>query len=67
VDNLQQTLMTDLNRFYLLGNSNGGSMAQRLGCDYSDRFAAVAIMIYQMPPGHACGPASGTSNDSLLR
>ena len=31
-------------------------MAQRLGCDYSDRFAAVAIMIYQMPPGHACGP-----------
>ena len=56
VDNLQQTLMTDLNRFYLLGNSNGGSMAQRLGCDYSDRFAAVAIMIYQMPPGHACGP-----------
>ena len=56
VDNLQSTLMTDLRRFYLLGNSNGGSMAQRLGCDYPDRFAAVAIMIYQMPPGHACGP-----------
>ena len=56
VDNLQLTLMTDLDRLYLLGNSNGGSMVQRLGCDYPDRFAAVAIMIYQMPPGHACGP-----------
>ena len=56
IDNLQLTLMTDLARFYVLGNSNGGSMAQRLGCDHPDRFAAVAIMIYQMPPGHACGP-----------
>ena len=56
IDNLQLTLMTDLDRVYLLGNSNGGSMVQRLGCDYPDRFAAVAIMIYQMPPGHTCGP-----------
>lgn len=56
VDDLQESLLTDSERFYLLGNSNGGSMVQRLGCDHPERFAAVAIMIYQMPPGHACGP-----------
>ena len=52
-----RSLLVDPNRFYLLGNSNGGSMVQRLGCDYPERFAAVGIMIYQMPPGHACGPS----------
>ena len=53
---LKESLLVDPDRFYLLGNSNGGSMVQRLGCDYPDHFAAVGIMIYQMPPGHACGP-----------
>ena len=56
VDEVQESLLTDPQRLYLLGNSNGGSMVQRLGCDHPERFAAVSIMIYQMPPGHACGP-----------
>ena len=54
---VKESLLVDPDRFYLLGNSNGGSMVQRLGCDYPERFAAVGIMIYQMPPGHACGPS----------
>ena len=56
VDEVRRALGMDSTNFYLLGNSNGGSMVQRLGCDHPERFAAVAIMIYQMPPGHACGP-----------
>ncbi|MEL0333693.1 MAG: alpha/beta fold hydrolase [Halieaceae bacterium] len=54
---VKESLLVDPDRFYLLGNSNGGSMVQRLGCDYPEHFAAVGIMIYQMPPGHACGPS----------
>lgn len=50
---------TDTTRHYLLGNSNGGGMAMRLGCDYPDRFAAIGVSIYQMPPGHTCGPDTG--------
>jgi len=53
---VKEGLLVDPDRFYLLGNSNGGSMVQRLGCDYPEHYAAVGIMIYQMPPGHACGP-----------
>ena len=53
---LKKSLFTDPSRFYLLGNSNGGSMVQRLSCDHPEHFAAAGIMIYQMPPGHACGP-----------
>jgi poly(3-hydroxybutyrate) depolymerase len=54
---VKEGLLVDPDRFYLLGNSNGGSMVQRLGCDYPEHFAAVGIMIFQMPPGHACGPS----------
>jgi poly(3-hydroxybutyrate) depolymerase len=53
---LKKSLFTDPSRFYLLGNSNGGGMVQRLSCDHPGHFAAAGIMIYQMPPGHACGP-----------
>ena len=31
----------------------------RIGCDYPDRFAAIGVSIYQMPPGHTCGPDTG--------
>ena len=56
VESLKRSFLTDADRYYLLGNSNGGGMVQRLGCEHSELFAAVAILIYQMPPGHPCGP-----------
>ena len=46
----------DDTRVYLLGVSNGGMMTLRLGCDLSSRFAAIAPIIGQLAPGHACGP-----------
>ena len=46
----------DAKRVYLLGESNGGMMTLRLGCNLSGRFAAVAPMFGQLAPGHACGP-----------
>ncbi|MBT8077189.1 MAG: hypothetical protein KJO31_01375 [Gammaproteobacteria bacterium] len=49
---------TDPSRTYLLGVSNGAMMTLRLGCNLSDRFAAVAPIIGQLAPGHACGPTS---------
>ncbi|MEP5567599.1 MAG: alpha/beta fold hydrolase [Halioglobus sp.] len=59
LDEVAQEFNTDTNRYYVLGNSNGGGMAMRLGCDYPERFAAIGVSIYQMPPGHTCGPETG--------
>ena len=59
LDDVASEFNTDTSRHYLLGNSNGGGMAMRLGCDYPERFAAIGVSIYQMPPGHTCGPKEG--------
>jgi polyhydroxybutyrate depolymerase len=56
IDAVQAEFRTDSNRYYLLGVSNGAMMALRLGCNLSDRFAAVAPIIGQLAPGYACGP-----------
>jgi len=50
---------TDPRRYYLLGVSNGAMMALRAGCELADRFAAVAAIIGQLAPGHACAPDTG--------
>lgn len=59
LDEVTREFNTDASRYYIVGNSNGGGMAMRLGCDHPKRFAAIGVSIYQMPPGHTCGPASG--------
>jgi polyhydroxybutyrate depolymerase len=46
----------DADRLYLLGSSNGGTMAMRLACEMPARFAAIAVNIIQMPPGFDCAP-----------
>ncbi len=46
----------DSTRVYVLGVSNGGMMALRLGCNRSGRFAAVASIVAQLAPGYECGP-----------
>ena len=58
LDAVQAEYQTDSSRYYLLGVSNGGMMALRLGCNLSGRFAAVAPIIGQLAPGYACGPGT---------
>ena len=55
---VQAEFPIDADRIYLLGVSNGGMMSLRLGCNLSDRFAAVAPIIGQLAPGYDCGPTS---------
>lgn len=56
IDKLIDTLITrynvDTNKIYICGFSNGGFMVQRLACQLSDRFAAMASL--------------GSSMDTLL-
>jgi polyhydroxybutyrate depolymerase len=56
LDEVKNTFATDIERYYLLGNSNGALMAMRLSCDLGERFAATAALIAQMPPGFECAP-----------
>ena len=42
LDTLQRTACTDPSRVFATGVSNGASMTARLGCELSDRFAAIA-------------------------
>lgn len=49
---------TDTERYYVLGMSNGGMMTLRLGCDLSDRFAAIAPLNAQLANGYNCAPGS---------
>ena len=44
LNSIQATLPVDPKRIYVAGLSNGGSMAYRLGCELSDRFAAIAVV-----------------------
>ena len=60
LDSVQGEFSTDPNRTYLMGVSNGAMMALQLGCQLSDRFAAVVPIIGQLAPGYACGPESDT-------
>lgn len=51
----------DVQRIYAAGVSNGGGMASRLGCELSDRFAAIAPIAggyRSLPPCHAHVPVS---------
>lgn len=42
IDELEATYCIDASRIYATGMSNGGFMSHRLGCDLSDRIAAIA-------------------------
>jgi len=49
IDNLSKELNIDLKRVYAAGLSNGGMFAHRLGCELSDRIAAIASVGGTMP------------------
>lgn len=58
LDAVDDEFEADASRFYALGVSNGGMMVLRIGCDMSDRFAAVAPIIALLPIEHSCGPGN---------
>lgn len=61
VDRLQAGGCVDPARTYAAGVSNGGGLAARLGCDASDRFAAVVVVaggVGHLPPCRPDRPVS---------
>jgi poly(3-hydroxybutyrate) depolymerase len=60
LEKLFETTATDLKvdrrRFYLSGFSSGSMMAQYVGCEASDWFAAVALVGGRVPRGYQCSP-----------
>src|SRR5262249_41242701 len=53
----------DPDRVYVTGHSNGGDMAYRLGCELSDKLAAIAPVAGEIPSNIAgsCHPARPVS------
>jgi polyhydroxybutyrate depolymerase len=52
LDRLESNLCVDESRLYATGGSNGGGFAARMGCELSDRFAAIAPVagLYGLQP-----------------
>ncbi|MFH1978976.1 MAG: PHB depolymerase family esterase [Patescibacteria group bacterium] len=61
---LQEDYNIDLNRVYVLGFSNGAMMAHRLGCELSDKLAAIAPVSGSLVEG-GCDPEDFLSVISL--
>ena len=60
VEKTMEDLKIDPKRIYVVGASNGGMMAHRLGAELSDIFAAIAVVagsIGKDPDGHLIIPA----------
>jgi len=49
IDHLKEEYNIDENRIYVTGMSNGGMMAFRLGCELSNKIAAIATVAASMP------------------
>ena len=58
LDDLERHIDVDPRRIYVTGMSNGGAMAQRLGCELSDRVAAIASVDgeLQLATSGTCAP-----------
>ncbi len=56
LDRLEAELCVDLDRVYATGMSNGGMFVHRLGCDMTDRFAAIAPVGGTLARGFNCAP-----------
>ena len=63
IDGIAEELPVDLDRVYATGISNGGMMSFRLGCGLSQRLAAIAPVVANMPDGlmSECAPARPVS------
>lgn len=58
IDSFTGDLGTDPARVFLVGYSNGGSMALRLACAIPDRIRAIAVVAMTQPRGSDC-PGAG--------
>ncbi len=58
LDKIQTRPEIDASKTYALGVSNGGMMVLRLGCNLSERFAAIAPIIGQLAPQFDCTPST---------
>jgi polyhydroxybutyrate depolymerase len=58
ITTLQEQFTLDARRVYVVGISNGGFMAQRLGCELSDKIAAVVSVVATLSTNQAanCAP-----------
>lgn len=57
IDEISAEYCVDPKRIYATGYSNGGYMSQRLGCELSDRIAAIAPVAGLLGiPGESCQP-----------
>lgn len=53
IDRLSDKLNIDARRIYVTGISNGGMMSQRLGCELSQKIAAIAPVASSIPANKA--------------
>jgi poly(3-hydroxybutyrate) depolymerase len=58
LDEIEATLCIDLDRTFATGMSNGAMFVHRLGCDLSDRIAAIAPNGGTLARGFNCAPGS---------
>jgi polyhydroxybutyrate depolymerase len=73
IDQLEATTCVDPERVYVTGVSNGGGLTARLGCELSERIAAIAPVAggyAKLPPCHPDRPVSvleihGTADASV--
>ncbi len=56
LDEIESAVCVDLDRVYATGISNGAMFVHRLGCDLSDRFAAIAPVAGTIAKGFNCAP-----------
>jgi polyhydroxybutyrate depolymerase len=54
IDGITQKMGTDPDRVYLVGYSNGGSMALRLACTIPARLRAIAVVAMTQPRDNDC-------------
>jgi polyhydroxybutyrate depolymerase len=57
IDHLQRRCHVDPNRIYASGHSNGGGMVDRLGCELSDRIAAIGTLSGAYASSGRCSPS----------
>jgi len=61
LDELEANYRVDSSRVYVTGYSNGAQMTHRLGCELSERIAAIAPVMAQPLLGFNCAPSKGDS------
>lgn len=49
LDELESKLCIDTDRIFVVGMSNGGYMSHKIGCELSDRFAAIGAVAGTLP------------------